>query len=830
MKFTLSWLKDHLDTEATLAEICERLTMIGLEVEHVDDKAALKPFVIAKVLTAEKHPEADRLRVLTVDTGSGQPVQVVCGAPNARAGLTGAFAAPGTYVPGIDVTLSVGKIRGIESHGMMCSERELMLSDEHDGIIDLPADAPVGQSFASWAKLDDPVIEINLTPNRPDATGVQGIARDLAAAGLGTLKADAVEPVGGTGDCPVKVTIQAADLCPGFALRLVRGVTNGPSPKWMQKRLMAIGLRPINALVDITNYVTFDRGRPLHVFDAAKVKGDLVVRRARDGETVLALDGREYTLTSEMCVIADENGVESIAGIMGGEHSGCDETTTDVLIESALWNPLNVARTGRELGIITDARYRFERGVDPEFMGAGLELATHMVLELCGGEASGGRVVGYEGHTAKTIAFPVSEVTRLTGIEVPAEEARGILERLGFGVADVFGMDLADGPRNAGSTLSYLSADNMRNVRRKGMFEVTVPSWRPDVEGKADLVEEVMRIHGVEKIAPQPMVSHDAVNGRILTTLQIRTRSARRALAVRGMMEAVTWSFIPAKHAELFGGGQEALKLANPIAADMSDMRPSLLPGLIAAAQRNADRGFADVALFEVSGTYEGDGANQQRRVAAGVRRGTARMDGAGRAWSGNAASVGVFDAKADALAALEACGAPVDKLQVESGGPAWYHPGRSGTIKLGPKVVLATFGEFHPRTLEALDVSGPLCGFEVYVDAVPEPKAKPTRTKPRLDLSPFQAVRRDFAFVVDKAVEAGTLTKAALAADRKLITGVTVFDVFEGVSLGEGRKSIAIEVSIQPVDKTLTDEDFEALAGRIVENVKKQTGGVLRG
>jgi phenylalanyl-tRNA synthetase beta chain len=801
MKFTLSWLKDHLDTEATLAEICERLTMIGLEVEHVDDKAALKPFVIAKVLTAEKHPDADKLRVLTVDAGDGNPIQVVCGAPNARAGLVGAFAAPGTYVPGIDVTLGVGKIRGVESRGMMCSERELMLSDEHDGIIDLPADAPVGQSFAAWAKLDDPVIEINLTPNRPDATGVHGIARDLAAAGLGTLKTGAVAPVGGAGDCPVSVTIEAPDLCPGFALRLVRGVKNGPSPKWMQQRLMAIGLRPINALVDVTNYVTFDRGRPLHVFDAAKVKGNLVVRRAREGEKVLALDGREYALTAEMCVIADDAGVESIAGIMGGEHSGCDEATTDVLIESALWNPLNIARTGRELGIITDARYRFERGVDPEFMAPGLELATRMVLDLCGGEATGAAVVGYAGHEPKSLAFPLAEVKRLTGLDVPRDASLAILSRLGFGVA------------GAGETV-----------------DVSVPSWRPDVEGKADLVEEVMRIHGVEKIAPQAMVSHDAVNGRILTTLQIRTRAARRALAVRGMMEAVTWSFIPARHAELFGGGQEALKLANPIAADMSDMRPSLLPGLIAAAQRNADRGFADVALFEVSGAYEGDAPNQQRRVAAGVRRGTARMDGAGRAWSGNAASVGVFDAKADALAALEACGAPVDKLQVEAGGPAWYHPGRSGTIKLGPKVVLATFGEFHPRTLEALDVSGPLAGFEVYVDAVPEPKARATRTKPRLDLSPFQAVRRDFAFVVDKAVEAGTLTKAALAADRKLITGVTVFDVFEGAALGDGMKSIAIEVSIQPVDRTLTDEDFEALAGRIVENVKKQTGGVLRG
>ena len=801
MKFTLSWLKDHLDTDASLDEICERLTMIGLEVESVDDKAGLKPFVIAKVLSAEKHPDADKLRVLMVDTGSGDPVQVVCGAPNARAGLVGAFAAPGTYVPGIDVTLSVGTIRGVESRGMMCSERELQLSDEHDGIIDLPGDAPVGTPFATWAKLDDPVIEINLTPNRPDATGVYGIARDLAAAGLGTLKGGAIDPVPGDGPCPVKVTIDAPDLCPGFALRLVRGVRNEPSPKWMQQRLIAIGLRPINALVDITNYVTFDRGRPLHVFDAAKVKGDLVVRRAEAGEKVLALDTREYELNPEVCVIADGNGVESIAGVMGGEHSGCDETTTDVLIESALWNPLNVARTGRELGIITDARYRFERGVDPEMMVPGLELATTLVMELCGGAPTETEVVGYAGHEPKIVSFPTAEVTRLTGLDVSGAESLSILTRLGFE------------PKGTGD-----------------MVDVAVPSWRPDVDGKADLVEEVMRIHGVEKIAPQAMTGHEAVNRRILTVLQNRTRAARRALAVRGMMEAVTWSFIPAKHAELFGGGAPELKLSNPIAADMSDMRPSLLPGLVAAAQRNADRGFADVALFEVSGTYENDTPEGQRRVAAGVRRGTARMEGQGRHWAGNAASVGVFDAKADALAALEACGAPVDKLQVETGGPDWYHPGRSGTIKLGPKVVLGTFGEFHPKVLEALDVSGPLCGFEIYVDAVPEPKAKPTRTKPRLDLSPFQAVRRDFAFVVDRAVEAAQLTRAAQAADKKLITGVRVFDIFEGASLGEGKKSLAIEVAIQPVERTLTDEDFEALAARIVENVGKQTGGVLRG
>ncbi|MER8365434.1 phenylalanine--tRNA ligase subunit beta [Mesorhizobium sp. M0306] len=801
MKLTLSWLKDHLETDASLAEIVERLTSIGLEVEHVDDRASLAPFVIAKVVTAVQHPDADRLRVLTVDTGDGRaPVQVVCGAPNARAGLIGAFAAPGTYIPGIDVTLTVGKIRGVESHGMMCSERELELSEEHDGIIDLPADAPVGTSFAAYAHLDDPLIEINLTPNRPDATSVHGIARDLAASGLGTLKSAPIEPVPGKGETPVKVTIEAPELCPGFALRLVRGVKNGPSPKWLQQRLLAIGLRPISALVDITNYVTFDRGRPLHVFDAGKVTGNLAVRRARDGEKVLALDGREYTLTPEMCVIADQDGIESIAGIMGGEHSGCDENTTDVLIESALWDPIATARTGRTLGIITDARYRFERGVDPEMMVPGLELATKLVLDFCGGTPAQTEVVGYAGHRPKIVSFPLSEVKRLTGIEVPRSTSLDILARLGFE------------PEGTGDVVN-----------------VAVPSWRPDVAGKADLVEEVMRIHGVDNIAPQPLGSHDAVNAKILTVLQIRTRAAKRALAVRGMMEAVTWSFIPAKHAELFGGGQQALKLANPIAADMSDMRPSLLPGLIAAAQRNADKGIGDVALFEVSGTYEGDGADQQRRVAAGVRRGTAKLEGSGRHWAGNAGAVGVFDAKADAIAALEACGAPVERLQIEAGGPAWYHPGRSGTIKLGPKVILGTFGEFHPKTLEGLDVSGPLCGFEVFIDAVPEPKAKPTRTKPRLDLSAFQAVKRDFAFVVDKAVDAGTLVRAALAADRKLISGVSVFDVFEGAALGAAKKSIAIEVSIQPVEKTLTDEDFEALAKRIVENVGKQTGGVLR-
>ena len=815
MKFTLSWLKDHLETDAPLDQIVETLTMIGLEVEEVDDKAAFRAFTIAKIVSAEPHPNADKLKVLKVDTGSGDPVQVVCGAPNARAGLIGAFAAPGTYVPGIDVTLGSAAIRGVESFGMMCSERELEISDNHEGIIDLPEDAPVGAPYAAYAGLDDPVIDINLTPNRPDCTSIYGIARDLAAAGLGTLKDGSVEPVAGEGACPVDVTIEATDLCPGFALRLVRGVKNGPSPMWMQKRLVAIGLRPINALVDITNYVTFDRGRPLHVFDAAKVKGDLLVRRAKEGETVLALDTREYKLGPDICVISDDNGVESIAGIMGGEHSGCDETTTDVLVESALWDPMNVARTGRDLGIVTDARYRFERGVDPEFMGAGLELATRLIMDLCGGTptepvikygeptSTEGEIVGHTGHHYKEVDFPLAETKRLTGLDVDRAESIEILKKLGF--------------QPKGST----DGDTVRFV---------VPSWRPDVDGKADLVEEVMRIHGVNEIDPAPLESHSAVNGKILTTLQIRTRLARRTLAARGMHEAVTWSFIPEDHAKAFGGGKPELKLSNPISADMSDMRPSLLPGLLAACGRNAARGFGDAAVFEVAATYESDEPKGQRRVAGGVRHGTATLEGSGRHWDGAAQTVGVFDAKADAFAVLEACGAPVDRLMIERGAPDWFHPGRSGVIKLGPKVVLGAFGEFHPKVLETLDVSGALCGFEVFIDAIPEPRAKATRTKPVLSLSPFQAVRRDFAFVVDADVAAGDIVRAATGAEKTLITAVNVFDLFQGASLGEGKKSVAIEVTLQPRDKTLTEEELEQVSAKVVANVEKSTGGVLRG
>ncbi|HLP70648.1 MAG TPA: phenylalanine--tRNA ligase subunit beta, partial [Rhizobium sp.] len=784
---------------------------IGLEVEHIEDKAkALAPFVIAKVISAEQHPNADRLRVCMVDYGQiangEKPLQVVCGAPNARAGLVGALARPGTHVPGIDVTLAVGKIRGVESHGMMCSEKELNISDNHDGIIDLPEDAPVGTSFAAYAGLDDPVVEINLTPNRPDCTSIFGIARDLAASGLGKLRLAKAPDFKVEGETPVEVKIVLDDerLCPGFAYRLVRGVKNGPSPRWMQQRLLAIGLRPISALVDVTNYMTFDQGRPMHVFDADKVKGDLVVRRAREGEEILALDTRTYKLNPANVIIADDNGPESIGGIMGGEHSGCDEATVNVLIESALWDPINIAKTGRSHGIITDARYRFERGVDPEYMVPGLERTTELVLEMCGGTAAAAKVTGYKGHMKKVVDFPFSEVKRLTGLTVSNEEGREILNGLGFEV------------EGAGEVV-----------------KVAVPSWRPDIDDKADLVEEIMRIHGVDNIKPEPLPSAGAVNGRILTPLQIRTRTAKRALAARGMLEAVTWSFISHEQAKLFGGGSHELRLANPIAADMSDMRPSLLPGLLSAAQRNADRGFGDVAIFEVSGTYENDTPEGQRRAAAGIRRGTASLAGAGRMWSntakGGGKPVDVYDAKADALAVLEACGLPMGNVQIEPGAPAWYHPGRSGTIKMGPKVILGYFGEFHPKALEALDVTGALAGFEIYVDAIPEPKKKATRTKPALELSPFQMVRRDFAFVVDKTVEAGAIVKAAGSADRRLITGVNVFDVFEGASLGEGRKSVAIEVLIQPVEKTLTDEDFDALTKKVIANVEKSTGGILR-
>ncbi len=802
MKFTLSWLKEHLDTDEPVEKLADKLTMIGLEVENIEDKAkALAPFTIARVISAEQHPNADRLRVCMVDTGDdGAPVQVVCGAPNARAGLVSVFSAPGTFIPGKNITLGVGTIRGVESRGMLCSEAELELSENHDGIMELPADAPIGAAYAGWAGLGDPVLEINLTPNRPDCTGVHGIARDLSAADMGKFKDPAIKPVKGEFPCPVKVTVEDAGLCPGFALRLVRGVRNGPAPEWLQKRLTSIGLRPINALVDITNFMTYDRARPLHVFDAAKVKGNLTVRRARDGEMLKALDGRVYRLDSSICVIADDHGVESLAGIMGGEASGCDENTTDVLIESALWNEINIAQTGRKLGINSDARYRFERGVDPAFMVPGLEMATRLVMEMCGGTPSENVVVGKAFGDDRVIDFPLHEVRRLAGIDVPFPEVKRILGHLGFMVA-------GSGP----------------------VVKVAVPSWRTDVHGKADIVEEIVRIVGVDKVPMTPFERGDAPRKPVLTAIQQRTRRAKRALAARGMVEAVTWSFIAKPAAELFGGGGSDLALANPIASDQSDMRPSQLPGLVAAVQANVDRGFPDLALFEVGQVFKGDRPEDQLTAAAGVRHGFASSKGIGRHWTGTA-SADALDAKADAFAVLSAAGAPMQALQVVPGGPSWLHPGRSGTIQIGPQNVLGYFGELHPRALDALRAEGSVTAFEVILERIPDAKQRPTRAKPVLELSPFQPVSRDFAFIVERSVKAGDIVRAAQGADRKLITDVTVFDVYEGKGIDEGKKSIAIAVTIQPREKTLTDPEIEAVAARIVAEVTKKTGGTLRG
>ncbi|MGZ5852710.1 MAG: phenylalanine--tRNA ligase subunit beta [Xanthobacteraceae bacterium] len=805
MKFTLSWLKDHLETGEPLDKIVDKLTMIGLEVEKVEDKAkALGAFTIARVISAVQHPNADRLRVCMVDTGSGDPVQVVCGAPNARAGMKSVFSPPGTFIPGKNMTLGVGTIRGVESRGMLCSGMELQLSEDHEGILDLPEDAPVGMRYVEWAKLGDPVIEINLTPNRADCAGVTGIARDLAAADMGKLKNLAVKQISGTFPCPVSVTLDfgtTPPLCPGFAMRLVRGVRNGPSPEWLQKKLTAIGLRPINALVDITNFMTFDRARPLHVFDADKVKGNLTVRRAKAGESLLALDGKTYNLDDTICVIADENGVESLAGIMGGEHSGCSETTTNVLIESALWNEINIAHTGRKLGINSDARYRFERGVDPEFMQPGLELATKMVMDLCGGEPSTVVVTGEAHAPDRMIEFPTDEIKRLAGLDVNFIEAKRVLSQLGF-----------------------FAAGNPPTVK------IAVPSWRADVHGKADIVEEVVRILGVDRVPLTPFDRGDAPRKLVLTTIQSRTRKAKRALAARGLVEAVTWSFVSKPQAELFDGGKPELSLANPIAADLSDMRPSLVPGLIAAARKNADRGYNDVALFEVGQIFKGDQPQDQFIAASGIRRGLAKASGIGRHWSRPGEHpVDTFDVKADALALLVAAGATAAALQVVPGGPSWLHPGRSGTIQIGPQNALGYFGELHPRALKALGAEGPLVAFEVILERIPEPKAKATKARPVLDLSAFQPVERDFAFVVPRTVKAGDIVRTAQNVDRKLITSVSVFDVYEGQGIDPDKKSVAIAVTLQPREKTMTDEEIDAVGKKIIAEVTKRTGGVLR-
>ncbi len=808
MKFTLSWLKDHLDTSADLAGIVDTLTRIGLEVEHVvDPAAALAGFIVAAVIEAKPHPNADRLRVCSVDAGDGKPVQVVCGAPNARTGMRSVFSPVGTFIPGKKTRLAAGVIRGVDSNGMLCSAAELELSEDHEGILDLPADAPIGVPYSRYAGLDDPVIEINLTPNRPDAMGVAGIARDLAAVGLGRATTVAVTAIDATAGrlSPARLDLDEPSLAPAFALRRVTDVRNGPSPDWLQARLRSIGLRPINALVDVTNFLAFDRARPLHVFDAAKVAGDLVVRRARAGESLVALDGKTYKLDETMVVIADDTGPVSIAGIMGGEATGCDETTTDVLIESALWSPSNVAATGRKLGIVSDARYRFERGVDPAFCLPGLELATKLVLDLCGGEASAIALSGTVPVPDVRILFPESEVARLTGLELPAAEIGKILQALGFELA-----------RSAGNAETLFAR---------------APSWRPDIEGKADLVEEVVRIAGVDRVMPRPLSrASEHVAAAILTPLQRRTRQAKRALAASGLVEAVTWSFVSATQAELFGEGRAPLPLANPIAADLSHMRPSLLPGLVAALGRNASRGFADLGLFEVGQVFRGFGENDQRVAAAAVRAGTSKPTGAGRHWAGAAAAVDVFDTKADAMALLAALGVPTGGLQVVAGASAAFHPGRSAVLRFGPKTLVGQFGELHPRILAALDVAGPVVGFELILDDIPASKSKPTKTRARLDLPDFMPLERDFAFIVDDVVAAGDIVRAVAGADKALIADVAVFDIYRGAGVPDGKKSVAVTATIQPREKTLTDVEIESVANKIVADVGKKTGAALRG
>ena len=796
MKFTLSWLKDHLETSATLEQILDGLLGIGLEVEEVEDKTkVLAPFKVAYVTLAEKHPNADKLRLCKVETEQGE-IQVVCGAPNARTGMKGIIALPGAYIPGTMITLEKGSIRGQESQGMLCSERELLISDEHNGIIELDGDWPVGTPAAVALGLDDPMIYVKVTANRPDALGVYGIARDLAAKGLGTLKALQSSPVKGTFESPIKVTLDFADgdttPCPLFVGRCIRGVKNGPSPVWLQRRIKAIGLRPISALVDITNYITFGYGRPLHVFDVAKVTGNIHARLAKDGESLAALDGKSYSLTPDMTVIADDAGPEGIAGIIGGAHSGCSESTTDVFLEAAYFDPSRTAATGRKLGINSDARYRFERGLDPAFTPEGSEIATRMILDICGGEASHVVISGEVPDTARSFTLRSTRVKTLGGIDVALAEQSRILTSLGFMVT---------------ATLEGLSC--------------AVPSWRPDVHGEADLVEEVCRIVGLDTVAMAAMERPNAIAKPVLNPLQKRMLAARRALAARGFNEAATWAFLPEEHAKLFGGGQPELKLANPISSELSDMRPSLLPNLIAAAGRNAARGLGDAMLAEVGHAYAGDRPQDETLRAAGLRRG----DGESRNWQGGARAVDAFDAKADALAVLEAAGASLASLQVVAGAPSWFHPGRSGTIQMGPQNKLAYFGEIHPRVLAAMDVKGPVVAFEAVLNAIPVAKSKGA-TRAALNASDLMPVTRDFAFVVDAYVEADKLVKAAKAADKALIADVAVFDVFK---LDGGKTSLAIEVTLQPRDATLTDKDIEAVSAKIVAGVQKATGGTLR-
>ncbi|MDX2259518.1 MAG: phenylalanine--tRNA ligase subunit beta [Hyphomicrobiaceae bacterium] len=810
MKFTLSWLRDHLDTTASLDDIATTLSAIGLEVDGVDNPAAaLAPFTIARVLSAKRHPDADRLQVLQVEVAPGAPaMEVVCGAANARAGILGVFAPIGTHVPGLGVTLVKKPVRGVVSNGMMCSAAELQLADDSEGIIEVdPAFADrVGEAYVAALGLDDVVIDVSLTPNRPDCTGVRGIARDLAAAGLGTLKPEpAYTGVDGREPCPVAVRLDfpadAAGACPVFAARHIRGVSNGPSPAWLQNRLKAIGLRPRNILVDVTNYISYDRGRPLHVYDAGKLAGTVNARLGKPGESFVGLDGKTYAVDGTMCVIADDNGPLGLGGIIGGEASGSTDATTDVLIESAWFDPVRTAETGRKTGLVTDARYRFERGVDPQSVMTGLDQATAMILELAGGVPSAATVAGSAPVRNLVIDFATERVGRLTGLAIDEKAIRGILERLGFKVSG-----------------------------KGGKLKVAVPSWRPDVNGAADLVEEVVRIAGLDKVPSTPLPVVAASGRGVLTESQKRSRRARRALAGRGLVEAITWSFITRREAELFGGGSAALVLANPISTDLSTMRPSLLPGLLAAAQRNRNRGVPDVALFELGQAYAGPRPEDQLQLASGVRTGTARLAGAGRTWDGSAAPAGLYDVKADVAATLAAAGFDVRKAQTVREAPGWFHPGRSGSLRLGPKTVLARFGELHPALLAELGVDAPVAAFEIDLGALPADKRRGAARAP-LPAADLLPVKRDFAFVLDRATPAGDVVRAAESADKALIAAVGVFDVFEGGKLAEeGKKSLAIEVTLHPIEATLTDAEIDDVSRKIIAAVAKATGGEIRG
>jgi len=795
MKFTLSWLKEHLDTDATLDQIDQALTALGLEVEEIVDPAAkLAGFVVGHILEAGKHPDADRLQVCKVDSGK-EILQVVCGAPNARAGIKVILAQPGVVIPVTGEALKKGAVRGVESQGMMCSYRELNLGEDHEGIAELAANAPVGKPITEVLKFD-PVIEIAITPNRADCLGVRGVARDLAAKGLGTLKPLSIAKIQGGFSSPIGVAIEDRSACPQFVGRFIRGVTNGESPDWLKDRLTAIGLRPISALVDITNLVSYDLARPLHVFDAAKVDGDIAVRLAKDGETLDGLGGRSLTLDSTMIVIADRSGPISLAGILGGEGTGCTATTTDVFLEVALFDPIRIAGAGRKLELLSDARYRFERGVDPAFVTDAAHIATRLILDLCGGEASELVLAGQEPEWRTDITLRLNRVKQMVGLNVAEAGQREILEALGCIVRT----------GDAGLT-------------------VTPPSWRGDIKAEHDLVEEVARIEGMDAIEAVPLPRPPSPPA-VLTAGQRRAGWVRRQLASRGLVEAVTFSFLPRAHAAVFGAAENPIELANPISSDLEIMRPSVLPNLVAATGRNLDRGIADPALFEIGAQFDGPEPGQQRLVAAGIR-----ADGAGpRHWQVKRRPVDVFDAKADALAALTAAGMSAESVQTVAGAaPFWYHPGRSGQFRLGNKVV-AHFGELHPRVLSVMDIGVPVVGFELFLDEIPLPKTKATKARPALKASAFQPLERDFAFVVDAGVAADSLVRAAKGADKSLIVDVRVFDLYAGPGVEEGKKSVAIAVTLQPVAKTLTDQDIEAVTKQVVDAVVKATGGQLRG